>query len=54
MLLNAAFLSRLGKVFMEKNTDKDLRYGALFLDLWMPELGAGTQGPGIYCIKVST
>jgi len=38
---------------MEKNTGKDLHYGALFPDLWMPELGAGTQGPGIYCRKAS-
>jgi len=33
MLLNAAFLGRLGQVFMEKNAGKDSRYGALFLDL---------------------
>jgi hypothetical protein len=33
MLMNAAFLGRLGQVFMEKNPGKDLPYGALFLDL---------------------
>jgi hypothetical protein len=30
------------------------RFGALFLYLEMPELGARTQGPGKYCRKVST
>ena len=53
MLLNAAFLGQLGEVFMEKNAGKDLRYGALFLDLETPEPGAGIQRPGIYCRKVS-
>jgi hypothetical protein len=42
---------------LEKVPGKDLPYGppdgALFLDLWMPEPGAGTQGPGIYSRKVS-
>jgi len=33
MLLNAVFLGRLGQVFMEKNTGKDLRSGVLFVDL---------------------
>src|SRR5271155_4037549 len=49
---NRIFMSRSDYIFVDKRVAKNFvfgRFGALFMYLEMPELGAGTQGEGGYC-----